>query len=124
LTLIGITWDFTQERWRKWCTRQGSVATRKHTIVGQKYFKGGQTSVCGEQKYTKYNKININTENFKGGKIAARGTFDLLALLGYGPETMKYGLETQTWSVNSAAQHGALSKFQRRKGKRLLYDYQ
>jgi len=41
-----------------------SAATRKHTMVGQKYFKGeGQT-------YTKYNKINNNSENFRrGGRL-------------------------------------------------------
>jgi len=43
-----------------------SAATRKHTVVGQKYFKGeGQTRVWG-QKYTKYNNINNNLENFRG----------------------------------------------------------
>jgi len=33
-------------------------------MVGQKYFKAGQTTVWGGQSYTKYNKINNNSENF------------------------------------------------------------
>jgi len=51
---------------------------------GQKYFKGRgeQTSVWGE--YTKYNKINSNSENFRAGKIAARGSEPLVAGLSVG----------------------------------------
>jgi len=45
---------------------KSSAATKKHTMMGQKYFKEGQTSVWGE--YTKYNKINSNSENFREGK--------------------------------------------------------
>jgi len=37
-------------------------------MVEQKYFKGGQTHVWGA-KYTKYNKINNNSENFKGTRF-------------------------------------------------------
>jgi len=39
--------------------------TRKHTMVGQKYFMGQY--VWWDQKYTKYNKINTNrpAENFR-----------------------------------------------------------
>jgi len=40
------------------------AVTRKHTLVGQKYFKGEQTG--GRQKYSKYNKINNNSENVRG----------------------------------------------------------
>jgi len=29
--------------------------------------------VWGEQKYLKYNKINSNSENFRGGKFATKG---------------------------------------------------
>jgi len=32
--------------------------------MGQKYFKGGKRTFEG--KYTKYNKINNNSENFRG----------------------------------------------------------
>jgi len=35
--------------------------------MGQKYFKGGQTSVWRAKTYTKYNKINNNSENFRRG---------------------------------------------------------
>jgi len=59
-----------------------SAATLKHTMVGQKYFKegwgkntlrgGGANECLGVQKYTKYNKLNNNSEKFTGGKIAAR----------------------------------------------------
>jgi len=44
--------------------------TKKHIIMGQKYFKGeGKRTFKGEDKrakYTKYNKINNNSENFMG----------------------------------------------------------
>jgi len=51
-----------------------SVATRKHIMVDQKYFKGRrQTSVWGGQKYTKYNKINNNSENFRGARLLPEG---------------------------------------------------
>jgi len=33
-------------------------------MVGHKYFKGGKRAFGGGQKYTKYNKINNNSENF------------------------------------------------------------
>jgi len=53
-----------------------SAVTRKHTVVGQKYFKGREGKrVFGEQKYTTYNKINNNSENFRRSKIAAREGF-------------------------------------------------
>jgi len=38
-------------------------------MMGQKYFKGGKRTFGG-QKYTKYNKKNNKSENFRGGKIA------------------------------------------------------
>jgi len=41
----------------------------KNFLGGGKFFWGGG----GRGKYTKYNKINNNSENFKGCKIAARG---------------------------------------------------
>jgi len=51
---------------------QNSAVTRKHTMVQQKYLRGGgQTSVLGGGKYTKCNKISNNSENFRS-KIAAR----------------------------------------------------
>jgi len=49
------------------------AATRKHTKVGQKYFKWGKHTFGGGGKNSKYkNKINNNSENYRG-KIAARG---------------------------------------------------
>jgi len=45
------------------------ATTRKHTKVGQKYFKRGMANVHLEQKYTKYNKINNNSENFRWAKL-------------------------------------------------------
>jgi len=44
-----------------------SAATRKNTMVGQKYFIfwGGGNERLGGQTYTKYNKINNNSENFR-----------------------------------------------------------
>jgi len=47
-------------------------------MVGQKCFKRGDKRAFGGQKHTKYNKINNNSENFRGlcpsgGKIAAIG---------------------------------------------------
>jgi len=42
------------------------------TMVGQKYFQGGGGKrAFGGKTYTKYNKINNNSKNFKGGKIAS-----------------------------------------------------
>jgi len=46
-------------------------------MVRQKYFKGRQTHVWRGQKYTKYNKISNNSENFREGKIAIRGALPL-----------------------------------------------
>jgi len=67
------------------CSRH-SAATRKHIMVGQKYFKGKQTFFFGgEGEYTKYKKLNSNSENFKGGEIAARGDFAPLAHTSCGP---------------------------------------
>jgi len=40
-------------------------ATRKHTMVGQKYFKAGKRVFGGWQTYTKYYKINNNSEVFR-----------------------------------------------------------
>jgi len=51
-----------------------SAATREQTMVGQKYFKGDRANerLGGGNKY---NKINNNSENFMGDKIAARRGF-------------------------------------------------
>jgi len=53
------------------------AATRKHTMVGQKYFKGGGERHTFGGNSTKHNKINNNTENFSGGKIVTRGVAPL-----------------------------------------------
>jgi len=45
-------------------------------MVGQKYFKGG-----GGQKYTKYNEINNNSENFKGARLLPGRAFAPLTSL-------------------------------------------
>jgi len=55
-------------------------------MVWQKYFKGGENERLGGQIYTKYNKINNNSENFRWCKIAARRAFSPLASLSCGPE--------------------------------------
>jgi len=52
-------------RWRF----EGNAATRKHTMVKQKYFKGANELLGKGQKYTKYNKRNNNSENFKGARL-------------------------------------------------------
>jgi len=50
-----------------------SAATRKYTVVRQNYLKGSKHTFGGRGVYAKYNKINNNLENFKGGgKIAAK----------------------------------------------------
>jgi len=68
-----------------------SAATRKHTMVGQKYFKErGQTSVMEGQKYTTYNKINNNSENFRRSKIAAKEGFALPSPLSCGPAAVLF----------------------------------
>jgi len=54
-------------------------------MVGQKYFKGRQTSVLGGQTYTKYNKINNNSENFSGARLLPEGGFRPPGPLSYGP---------------------------------------
>jgi len=50
------------------------VMTRYYTYMEQNYFKRGKRTFGGrgEKKYTKYIKINNNSENFRrgGGKIA------------------------------------------------------
>jgi len=54
------------------------AATRKHTMVGQSILRGGEQTTFGGE-FTKYNKINNNSENFRGrGKIVARGARLLL----------------------------------------------
>jgi len=65
--------------------RQGATFFRRALpwsgLGGQKYFNGERGKRTFErQKYTKYNKINNNSENFSGSKIAARGCFTPLAL--------------------------------------------
>jgi len=47
-------------------SHRSSAATRKHTTVGQKYFKKGTNERLGGQKYTKYNKINSNSKTSGG----------------------------------------------------------
>jgi len=44
-------------------------------MVGQKYFTRGGKREFGEQKYTKYNKINNNSENFRGGQDCCQRGF-------------------------------------------------
>jgi len=47
---------------------RNSAETRKHTMVGLKYFKGGERNVRleeGWQKYTECNKTNNDSENFR-----------------------------------------------------------
>jgi len=52
-----------------------SSAARKHTMVGQKYFKGeGGKRAFGEQTYTKYSKINNNHKS-SGGQDCCQGGF-------------------------------------------------
>jgi len=46
--------------------RSPRAATRKHTMVGHNYFKGGGKHTFGG-KYTKSNKVNNNSVNFRGG---------------------------------------------------------
>jgi len=41
-------------------------------MVEQKYYKGEGANERLGKKYTKYNKLNNNSKNFRG-KIAARG---------------------------------------------------
>jgi len=40
-------------------------------MVGQKYFRRGKR-MFGGIKYTKYNKINKNSENFRGARFLLR----------------------------------------------------
>jgi len=42
-------------------------------MVGQKYFKGGGGVRLGGQKYTKHNKINNNSKNFRGKRLLPGG---------------------------------------------------
>jgi len=59
------------------CSVTDSIATKKHTVPwwGKNILRGERGKrVFWEgrgQKYTKYNKINNNSENFRGSKIAA-----------------------------------------------------
>jgi len=62
-----------------------SAATIKHTMVGQKYFKGGKQAFGG-QKYTKNNKINNNSENFRGQNCCQGELLPLLAPHSCGPD--------------------------------------
>jgi len=41
-------------------------------MVKQKYFKEVNERLWGGQKYTKYNKINNNSENFRGATLLPR----------------------------------------------------
>jgi len=53
------------------------AATGKHTKVGQNYFKRGKRTFLGGSKYTKYNKINSNLENFRGKAPVVAGLLRL-----------------------------------------------
>jgi len=46
------------------------TATRKHTIVGKKFKRGGK---AGLAEGVKYNKINNNSENFRVTKLFLGG---------------------------------------------------
>jgi len=50
-------------------------------MVGQKYFKGEGKRTFGWQKYTKYNEINYNSENFRGAKLLLQGLCPLPPLV-------------------------------------------
>jgi len=52
----------------------------KTYMVGQKYFKRrrGKHSFGRNAKYTKYNKINNNSENFKGARLQLRNLYFVL----------------------------------------------
>jgi len=43
-----------------------NAATKKHTLVIQNILRGGANVHLGREKCTKYNKINNNSENFRG----------------------------------------------------------
>jgi len=63
-------------------------------MMGQNYFKGGQTRVWEANIY-KYNEINNNSENFRRGNIASRGGgggFPPGAPLSWGPARNLAGL--------------------------------
>jgi len=61
---------FLQEKcWLKCGVRDGRAATRKHTMAGQKYFRGANIRLEGPN-YAEYNKINNNSENFRGARMA------------------------------------------------------
>jgi len=54
--------------------------------VRQKKFVRDEANAClGRQKYTKYNKINNNSENFRGAKLLLGGICLLPSLLSCGP---------------------------------------
>jgi len=48
------------------------AATRKLTIVGQKYFKGGGKHMLGGE-YTEYYRINNNSKNFREARLLLIG---------------------------------------------------
>jgi len=52
-----------------------SAATRKHTMGGQNYFKGGG------KNYAKYNKLNNNSQKFRGARLLPGGASPPLAPL-------------------------------------------
>jgi len=77
---------------------QVSAATRKHIMVGQKYVKGGgQTSVWGEQTYTKW-KINNNSGNIRRARLLPGGGFRPLAPFSCGP-----ALDHDHWRLGKGA---------------------
>jgi len=64
LYCMGVVSDSKMIVCRMWS--RISVATRKHTMLRQKYCKGGgKRAFGGGQKCTKYYKINNNSENFR-----------------------------------------------------------
>jgi len=69
-------------------------ATRKHTMVGQKYFRGEGKRAFGGQKYTKYSKINNKSENFKG-QYCCRGSFPQTPLVAGLSAVQSYALSVK-----------------------------
>jgi len=57
--LIVATYKGLKEKPTKFQKKQQDCNYRKHTMMGQKYFKG-------REEYTKYNTINNNSKNFRG----------------------------------------------------------
>jgi len=53
-------------------------------MVGQKYlWEANERLGRGGQKYTKYKKINNNSENFRRARLLPRGAFACLSIIRY-----------------------------------------